>query len=165
MVRIVRRYSVWIVMVTAFKQIFSWPGSNNAKTDIHITLIKGWEDIVSLKLKSASTRSTLNCLYKTNGTLDYIFKNEYFLQGRHNHIIYPKYSDTLTLYHTCPNISTSKFLLFVDVSEKCWISGKQCRPWPDVAFCGVWSVYTVCSSLSVRVLRINTVKTKWFLIS
>ena len=21
---------------------------------------------------------------------------------------------------------------------KCWISGKQCRPWSDAAFCGVW---------------------------
>ena len=45
----------------------------------------------------------------------------------------------------------------VDVSKRCWMSGKQCRPWSDATVCGIWSVYTVCSGLPVPTHRVITV--------
>ena len=27
--------------------------------------------------------------------------------------------------------------------KKCWMSGKQCRPWSDATFCGIWSGSTL----------------------
>ena len=56
--------------------------------------------------------------------------------------IYPKYSDISTPYHTYSKIWT--YYLLPDVVPKiCWMSGKQCRPKWDAAFCGVSSGSTL----------------------
>ena len=51
-------------------------------------------------------------------------------------------------YNLLPNI----------VSKNCWMSGKQCRPWRDAAFCGVLSGSTLfaqaCLSEHIRYLFI-----------
>ena len=59
--------------------------------------------------------------------------------------IYPKYWDKLTPYHTCPKhwISSFHYTVTVAVSKNWWMSGKQCRPWSDAAFCAVWSGSTL----------------------
>ena len=49
-------------------------------------------------------------------------------------------------------ISTGPFLLPFNVSENCWISGKQCRSWSNAAECLIW-VYTVCLCGFVWILR------------
>ena len=46
-------------------------------------------------------------------------------------------------------------------------AGTQCWPWSDIAFCDMIWVYTVCSGLSVPILRINIILIKrapliWF---
>ena len=63
--------------------------------------------------------------------------------------IYSKYSDTLTPYHTDPTFEYVQFTTCLN----CCMNDKLCRPWSDTA-----GVYTVCSALSVRILRVNTVK-------
>ena len=73
------------------------------------------------------------------------------------HRIYSKYWywDTLTPYHTCPIICKSVFHYLLMCLKYCWTSGKQCRPRSDAAV--LWHltwVYTVCSGLSVPILRV-----------
>ena len=58
---------------------------------------------------------------------------------------WPKYWDTLTSYHTCPKIwnTMSSFYHFL-ICIKYWcMYGKQCRPWSDAAFGGIWSRSTL----------------------
>ena len=68
--------------------------------------------------------------------------------------INPKYSDTLTPYHTCPKfwrsillpINVSKILLYVWQTVQTLI--RCCRMW-----CLIW-VYNVCKGLSVPIFKI-----------
>ena len=46
---------------------------------------------------------------------------------------YPKYLDTSTPYHSCSK--SWKSTIYNPMSKNCWMSGKQCRPWWDAAFC------------------------------
>ena len=46
--------------------------------------------------------------------------------------IYPKYWDTITIYHIYLKIWTSPFF-YLPTSKNCWMSGKQYRPWSDAA--------------------------------
>ena len=55
----------------------------------------------------------------------------------------PKYWDTLTPYHTCPKIWNSLFYFLLVCVRKCWMGGKQSRPWSDGVFCGTWSGSTL----------------------
>ena len=58
--------------------------------------------------------------------------------------IYLKYWNILTPYYTGPKIWTSPFYYILIMCLKtCWMSGKQCRPWSDTAFCGVWPGLTL----------------------
>ena len=58
--------------------------------------------------------------------------------------IHSKYSNTLTLYHIWLKIWTSTFYYLLLCLKTCLVSGKQCRPRSDAAFCGVWSGSTQC---------------------
>ena len=62
--------------------------------------------------------------------------------------IYPKYSNTSTPYHTCSNIWTST-IYYPMLCQNCLMSGKQCRPWWDAAFCGVSSGSTLFAPASL----------------
>ena len=42
-------------------------------------------------------------------------------------------------YQTCPKIWNSLFYYQLMYLKYCCMYGKQCRPWSDAAFCGVWS--------------------------
>ena len=55
----------------------------------------------------------------------------------------PTYWDTLTSYRACPRICASSFHYLIICLNYCWMSGKQCRPWADIAFCGIWSGSTL----------------------
>ena len=66
--------------------------------------------------------------------------------------IYSKYWDTLTPYRTCPIICKNLFHYLLMWLKYCWTSSKQCRPWSDATF---W-VYTLCSGLSVPIIRVIT---------
>ena len=57
--------------------------------------------------------------------------------------IYPKYWDTLSTHHTCPKIWNSPFCYPLMYLKCCCMYSKQCRPWSDAAFCGVWSGSTL----------------------
>ena len=58
--------------------------------------------------------------------------------------IYPKYSNTSTPYHVLIPTTCTKYNLLPNVvSKNCWMSGKQCRPWWDVTFCGISSGFTL----------------------
>ena len=62
------------------------------------------------------------------------------------HCIYPKYLDTLSLYHTHPNIFLPADMF--NTSE--WVGTSV--DWSDTAYCGVWPGSTVCSDLSFQYL-------------
>ena len=55
----------------------------------------------------------------------------------------PKYWDTLSSYHTCRKVWHSSFYYVLMCLKYCWMYGKQCRPWSDAAFCGIWSGATL----------------------
>ena len=71
--------------------------------------------------------------------------------------IYPKYLDTLTIYHTCTKFWRSLFYYLLMCLKYFCIYGKQCRPWSDATFCGIWSG-SVCKSPSAPILRMYMVK-------
>ena len=52
--------------------------------------------------------------------------------------IYPKYWETLSIYHTCPKIWNNP-LYGLLMCWYCFMYGKQCRPWSDAAYCCIWS--------------------------
>ena len=92
---------------------------------------------------------------------------------------YHSYSETWIPHHTSPTIWTrysnfrvierikfseyliwcSLFIYLLICPKFRWLSGKQCRPRSDAAFygCGLICVYTVCSGLSIPILRVYTV--------
>ena len=55
-------------------------------------------------------------------------------------------------YNACSKLWTSITLMLM--SQKCWISGKQYRPWSDAAS-GL--VYSACSGIPIQIRRIKTV--------
>ena len=55
----------------------------------------------------------------------------------------PYYWDTLSTYHTCPKIWSTQFYYLLMCLKYCCTYGKQCRPWPATAFCGIWSGSTL----------------------
>ena len=58
------------------------------------------------------------------------------------HITYhngPQYWDTLSTKHTCPKVWNSPFYYLLMCLKHCCMYGKQCSPWSDAAFCGIWS--------------------------
>ena len=57
--------------------------------------------------------------------------------------IHPKCWVTLSSYHTCPKIWNSPFYYLLMYLKYCCRYGKQCRPWSDVAVCGIWSGSTL----------------------
>ena len=52
--------------------------------------------------------------------------------------IYHKYLDILKPYKPSWHLNNS-IGLPIDLSKTWWMSGKQCRPWSDAAFSGIWS--------------------------
>ena len=54
-----------------------------------------------------------------------------------------KYWDTHTPYYSCPKTLNNSIGLCIDMYKNCWMSGKQCRPWSDAMFCGIWSGSTL----------------------
>ena len=94
--------------------------------------------------------------------------------GVNHYRIYLQYWDTLSTYHIVTsskiwNRNLAHLLICLKYSSK---YGKQCRPWSDAAFSGVWSgsilsrrrvlgrliwVYTICKGLSVPISRLITV--------
>ena len=57
--------------------------------------------------------------------------------------IYPKYWDILSIHHTCLKIWNSAFYYLLMCLKYYCMYGKQCRPWSDAAFCGIWSGSTL----------------------
>ena len=55
----------------------------------------------------------------------------------------PMYWDILSTYHTCPKIWNSPFYYLLMYLKYCCMYGKQCGPWSDAAFCGIWSGSTL----------------------
>ena len=53
------------------------------------------------------------------------------------------YWDTLSTYHTCPKTKNSPFYYPLMYLKYYFMYGKQCRPWSDAAFCGIWSGTTL----------------------
>ena len=60
-----------------------------------------------------------------------------------------KYWDTLSAYHTCLKIYYSPFYCLLMCLKYCCIYGKQCRPWSDATFCGIWSGSTLFAKASL----------------
>ena len=54
-----------------------------------------------------------------------------------------KYWDTLSTYHTAPKIWNSSFYYLLMCPKYCCMCGKQCWPWSDATFCGIWSGSTL----------------------
>ena len=54
-----------------------------------------------------------------------------------------KYLDTLSTYHTCPKIWNGPFYHLLTCLKYCCMYGKQCRPWSNATFCGIWSGSTL----------------------
>ena len=67
--------------------------------------------------------------------------------------IFPKYSQTWSLYHTSSKVWTWPSFFLLMCLNYYWNSGKQCRPWSDAVF----DSGLRCSGLSVQVFRLNKV--------
>ena len=63
--------------------------------------------------------------------------------------IYHMYWDSLSTYHTCPKIWNSPFYYLLMCLKYCCMYGKQCRPWSDAAWCGVWSESVLFAKVSL----------------
>ena len=81
------------------------------------------------------------------GSIETPFNSEFHFLGKFwlnlinfGYRIYPKYS------HSC---TIDKIILLPKNVWNCWMSGKQCRPWSDAAFCGVWSGCTLFAQTSL----------------
>ena len=59
------------------------------------------------------------------------------------HRIYPKFWDTLSIYHICPSLWNRSFYCLLMYLNHFCMYGKQCRPWSDAAFCSIWSGSTL----------------------
>ena len=57
--------------------------------------------------------------------------------------IYSKYWVTLSIYRICAKVWNSPFFCFLMCLKCCCMYGKQCRPWSDATFRGIWSGYTL----------------------
>ena len=68
----------------------------------------------------------------------------------------PKYWTPLSTDHTCPKVWNSPFYYLLMCLKYCCIYGKQCRPWSEAGFCGIWSGFTLfaeaCLSEQIRYL-------------
>ena len=60
-----------------------------------------------------------------------------------NNHFYPKYWDIWTAYNTCQKLWQSPFYYYLMCLKYCWMGCKQCRPWSDATFCGIWSGSTL----------------------
>ena len=98
-------------------------------------LVSWFTDCTALVDQTAKTYLSLN---RAHHVIRYIFS----CYGEYGEAcvnrIYPKYWYTLT-YHTSPKVWTSPFYYLLICPKPAGLSGKQCRPWSDAAFCGVWS--------------------------
>ena len=55
------------------------------------------------------------------------------------------------------NVGQVHFTVYSDVQIS-WVIDRQCRPWSDATFCGVWSESKrFVQAVSVQLLRVNTV--------
>ena len=57
--------------------------------------------------------------------------------------INPGFLVTLSTYHTCPKIWNIPLYYLLMCLKYCCMYAKQCRPWLDAAFCGIWSGATL----------------------
>ena len=72
--------------------------------------------------------------------------------------ISPQYWDSLSTYHICPKIWNSSFYYLLMCQNDCSMYGKQCRPWLDAVFCGIWSESTLfVKAYLFQILRVITV--------
>ena len=69
----------------------------------------------------------------------------------------PKYWDTLSTYHTSKIWNSPFYYISMYLKYYC-MYGKQCRPKSHGAFCGIWSGSTLFAKVSVRILRVITIK-------
>ena len=77
-------------------------------------------------------------------------KYKHFFTGFNNHFT------IFALSIWTPQLLTILALKFYVVSENWWMNGKQCRPWWDAAFCGVYAASHLCLQCLLRPLCQNT---------
>ena len=83
-------------------------------------------------------------LYEATDHLKYVkYEREMSRDWKHEYRNNPKYWDTLSTCHMCPKI-WNRIIYYLLMSLKyCCMYGKQCRPWSDTTFWGVWSGSTL----------------------